>query len=97
MTNWSKRLATRFDTLPPMAKRKTSEPEMPKYEQAVELLEQIIERIESGEIGLEQSIEQYEQGMKLIKHCRSVLDRAESTIKKLSLEDEEDEAADTAE
>ena len=69
-----------------MAKKKPVEDEMPRYEQAIEQLERIIERIESGEIGLEEGIAEYERGMKLIKHCRSVLDRAESKIKELSLD-----------
>jgi exodeoxyribonuclease VII small subunit len=54
------------------------------FEQAVEQLEQIIERIESGEVPLEQSIQQYVQGTKLIERCRGILSRAESQIKQLS-------------
>lgn len=50
------------------------------FEQALEQLETIIERVEAGELGLEQSLSQYEHGSKLIKHCRSVLDRVEKRI-----------------
>lgn len=58
------------------------------FEQAVELLESINDRIESGEIGLEQSVAEYERGMRLIKHCRAIIDRAEERIAELTPDDE---------
>jgi len=36
---------------------------------------------------LQTSIEQYEQGMGLIKHCRGILQAAEKKIEKISKED----------
>ncbi|NLF30886.1 MAG: exodeoxyribonuclease VII small subunit [Planctomycetes bacterium] len=59
------------------------------FEQALESLEQIVASIESGEIGLEESIVKYAEGIKLIKHCRGVLDAAEKKIQLLTAEDEE--------
>lgn len=61
---------------------RSGEPDLP-YEQAVEELEAIIERIESGEIGLEESLAEYERGTHLIRRCRAVLDRAEQKIMEL--------------
>ena len=61
----------------------------PKFEEAVDQLEQIIEGIESGDTGLEDSLTQYEQGMKLIQHCRSILDTAEKKIAELTAGDNE--------
>ena len=55
-----------------------------KFEQAVEQLEQIIEGVESGDIGLEDSLAQYEKGMKLIGQCRSILAAAEKRIAELT-------------
>lgn len=52
----------------------------PTYEAAVEELESIIDQIESGEIGLEQSIRRYERGAALLKHCREVLNQAEQRV-----------------
>ena len=46
-------------------------------------VEAIAERIERGEITLEESITQYEQGMKLVQHCRDVLAKAEHKIEQL--------------
>lgn len=53
------------------------------YEAAVEELESIIDQIESGEIGLEQSIRRYERGATLLRHCRAILDQAEQRISTL--------------
>ena len=69
-----------------MARKPVSEsnpPEAVSYEEAVEQLDGILERIESGEIGLEDSITAYEQGVGLIKRCREILDRAEQRIEHL--------------
>jgi len=54
------------------------------FEQAIEQLEQLIEKIESGEVGLEQSLKHYEQGTELIKRCRSILDSAEQRVAELT-------------
>ncbi len=54
------------------------------FEQAMESLEGIVERIESGRIGLAESIVEYEQGVKLIKQCRTILDAAEKKIQILA-------------
>ena len=55
------------------------------YEQAIERLEEIIEQIEAGEVTLEQSLERYAEGVRLIGHCRGVLDRAEQRIAELTV------------
>lgn len=54
------------------------------FEQALENLEEIVSAIEAGEIGLEESIAKYAEGIKLIKHCRGVLDAAEKKIQLLT-------------
>ncbi len=57
-----------------------------RFEQAIEELEELIDRIESGEVGLEESLAQYEQGMKLIVQCKQILSKAEKKIAKLTLD-----------
>ncbi len=54
------------------------------FEQAMESLESIVERIESGRIGLAESIAEYEKGVKLIRQCRTILDAAEKKIQLLA-------------
>jgi exodeoxyribonuclease VII small subunit len=58
------------------------------FEQAITELTNIVEKIELGEIPLQESIEQYEKGMALIKHCRSILEKAEKKIEQISQEKE---------
>jgi len=66
-----------------MAKR-TPNPDKLSFEQALQRLEDLIEQIESGEIGLEESLKRYEQGAALIKRCKTVLDGAQQKIAELS-------------
>jgi exodeoxyribonuclease VII small subunit len=53
------------------------------FEASVAQLEQIVAAIESGQIGLEESLAKYEQGMELLKKCRAILDKAEKRIEVL--------------
>jgi len=54
------------------------------FEQAIEQLESIVDRIERGEIGLEDSIKQYEQGVALIRRCKEILTHAEQRVEELN-------------
>lgn len=58
-------------------------PEM-SFEEALAQLEKIIDRIESGKVGLEESIGEYERGAALLKRCRAILDRAEQRVTELT-------------
>jgi exodeoxyribonuclease VII small subunit len=59
------------------------------FEQAIKELTSIVQRIEQGEIPLENSLQQYERGMALIQHCRTILQKAEKRIEKISELNEE--------
>ncbi len=59
----------------------------PRYEELIDQLEIIVDRIESGEIGLEQSIKGYEEGIELIKRARAILDRAQQRIVELNADE----------
>ena len=54
------------------------------FEQAITELGGIVEKIDQGEIPLNDSLGQYERGMALIKHCRGILETAEKRIEKVS-------------
>ena len=58
------------------------------FEQAIKELTGIVEKIEQGEIPLESSLQQYERGMALIAHCRTILQKAEKRIEKITKEQE---------
>ncbi|MEK6704056.1 MAG: exodeoxyribonuclease VII small subunit [Planctomycetota bacterium] len=54
------------------------------FEQAMEQLEAIVERVESGQVGLEQALAEYERGVALVRQCRDVLQKAELRVEELS-------------
>jgi exodeoxyribonuclease VII small subunit len=54
------------------------------FEEAIKTLTDIVTKIEQGQIPLEQSLDQYERGMGLIKHCRGILQDAEKRIDKIT-------------
>jgi exodeoxyribonuclease VII small subunit len=54
------------------------------FEQALAKLERIVGEIEQGRVSLEESIDRYAEGTKLVKRCRSILDEAEKKIQLLA-------------
>jgi exodeoxyribonuclease VII small subunit len=54
------------------------------FEEALKALEEIVAKIESGQVPLEKSIEMYAEGIALVKQCRAILDSAESKIQLLA-------------
>ena len=55
-----------------------------KFESSFARLEKIVERLESGELELDEALKLYEEGTKLVKTCAGKLTEAEKKIKKLS-------------
>jgi len=56
------------------------------FEEAVERLETLVAKLEEGEVPLEESLQAYVEGTRLVRNCLERLDRAEATILKLSEE-----------
>ncbi len=54
------------------------------FEEAIKELTNIVGKIEQGQIPLQDSLQQYERGMALIKHCRTILQKAEKRIEKIT-------------
>ena len=55
------------------------------FEKNLKNLEMIVEKLESGEIGLEDSVKLYEEGMKIKKICDKKLKDIEMQIKKIKI------------
>lgn len=55
------------------------------FEEALAELEQIVAKLEGGQAPLAQSIEIYERGEALKKHCEALLKQAEMRIEKITL------------
>lgn len=58
------------------------------FEEALDKLESIVNRLESGEISLDESIAAFEEGQKLVQFCLKKLEEAENKVKKLSKDNE---------
>ncbi|EJT03371.1 exodeoxyribonuclease VII small subunit [Rhizobium sp. CCGE 510] len=56
------------------------------FEKAVAELESIVARLERGDVALDESIEIYERGETLKKHCEMLLSAAENRIEKIRLD-----------
>jgi exodeoxyribonuclease VII small subunit len=54
------------------------------FEDALDRLEAIVTRLEEGEVPLEESIQAYAEGTRLVRLCLSKLEAAEATIRDLS-------------
>ena len=55
------------------------------FEQALKELETIVDRLEKGDVDLENSIRIYERGEALKIHCDGLLRQAEARVEKISL------------
>jgi exodeoxyribonuclease VII small subunit len=55
------------------------------FEEALKQLEEIVQRLESGRVELEESIAIYERGAALKAHCETKLKDAEARIEKIVL------------
>jgi exodeoxyribonuclease VII small subunit len=51
-----------------------------KFEAALSRLEEIVSSLESGELGLEQSLKLFEEGVKLARVCNTRLEEAERKV-----------------
>jgi exodeoxyribonuclease VII small subunit len=55
------------------------------FEEALAELEQIVTQLERGEVPLARSIEMYERGDALRRHCDALLRQAEARVEKIRL------------
>ncbi|SFH78773.1 exodeoxyribonuclease VII small subunit [Pisciglobus halotolerans] len=54
-----------------------------KFEEAMQQLEQIVARLEQGDVPLEEALEQFQKGVQLSKFCKDKLENAEKTLTKI--------------
>jgi len=72
-----------------MAKSKPETPateESVSFEDAMRQLESLVERMEQGDVPLEESLKAFERGRALVERCRGVLDAAERRIEQMGLD-----------
>lgn len=66
------------------------EPKKKNFEEAISELESIVEKLESGELSLDESIEVFQNGIELSRYCSKRLDEVEKKISIL-IEDDKGE------
>jgi exodeoxyribonuclease VII small subunit len=67
-----------------MAAKKAGSVGQPSFEESLVALEQLVEQLESGELGLEASLKEFEKGVTYYKACREQLARAEKKLSELT-------------
>jgi exodeoxyribonuclease VII small subunit len=60
-----------------------TKPDEPTFELALQQLEQIVQKLEKGELPLEDSLRLYEEGIRLSRLCHGKLEEAEGRIEVL--------------
>jgi exodeoxyribonuclease VII small subunit len=71
--------------------------DLPDFEKALEELESLVEQLESGDLNLDQSLQQFKRGVELTRHCQGVLEQAQQTVEQLLDPQDEDSAVPFAE
>lgn len=59
-------------------------PHAPTFEQAVDQLQTLIRKLESGELALEDSLKSFEEGVRLARSCQEMLSQAEKRVELLT-------------
>lgn len=54
-----------------------------KFEEALEKLEDIVKKMETGDLPLEEALKSFEEGVKLIRFCSAKLDDAQRRVEML--------------
>ena len=75
---------------------KTTDTEKPDFETAMTDLEALVSKIESGDLSLEESLKEFEKGVKLSRECQAALKDAEHRVKILSEDGEEHDFNDSS-
>ena len=65
------------------------------FEEALEKLSALVEKMESGDLSLEESLKIFEEGIKLSKDCQNALSDAEKKVQALLLEEGQTNALDS--
>ena len=61
-----------------------NESQSPSFEQSLDALASIVHELEEGQVGLAESLAKYEQGVKLLRECYELLQKAERRIELLT-------------
>lgn len=60
------------------------------FEESLNALEEIVQRLERGDVPLEEALGAFQEGMALSKQCQDTLEKAEKTLTKMMTENNEE-------
>jgi len=66
-----------------MSAKKNTLSKTPDFEASLAQLEKLVARLESGELGLEESLKAFEEGVKLTRQCQETLNTAQQKVQQL--------------
>ncbi|HNS98969.1 MAG TPA: exodeoxyribonuclease VII small subunit [Polyangiaceae bacterium] len=66
-----------------MSPKKQPTDENATFEQSLQQLAEIVDKLEGGDLPLDESVALFEKGMKLAKHSQALLQRAEKKVEEL--------------
>lgn len=67
--------------MPPAATAESSQ--IAEFEKSLDELEQLVSRMEQGELSLDDSLKSFERGIALYRNCQNALEQAELRVKQL--------------
>jgi exodeoxyribonuclease VII small subunit len=79
-----------------MAESPTPPPDDPpvaNFERSLQELEQLVQKLETGDLSLDESLQAYERGIALYRRCHGALEQAELRVRLLSDPEDPDSAA----
>ena len=66
---------------------------LPDFESSLKKLETIVTQMEKSDLSLEKALKQFEEGVKLARHCQQALSTAEQQVEVLSADQQNEENA----
>ena len=60
------------------------------FEESLNALEEIVQRLERGDVPLEEALAAFQEGMALSKQCQDTLEKVEKTLTKMMTENNEE-------
>ncbi len=66
------------------------------FEKALQALETLVDELEKGDLPLEDAVKKYEEGMRLSKQCKAMLEKAEAALVRVMNDNDEETDMDDA-
>lgn len=57
------------------------------FDEAMKDLEQIVQKLEQGDVPLEEALDKFQEGIKLSRYCRGIVEEAEKTVTSMTNEE----------